>query len=285
MIPAYNGVRWLPQTLAAATGQTHRNIRVLVSDDGSTDGTPELVASVAASDPRVRMISTSGRRRWVGNSNHLIDNVEGDYACFLMQDDLIVDDSVATLLRALRSHEGPAVAYGDAVPFSERGLEPAWRSMMMHRAGGPVARCLSVIAERHWAVALRGLAPVALLKATPRLRVHDAGEYGADGPWVAALALRAAFIRVPEVLYYKRSHDTGVTADWRHSASTASSLTRSYMEMISEMPLNWWEIVAIRTALAARLGVVKLGLRKSIFARSGSLDRVEPGQPVLRRSR
>lgn len=284
MIPTYNGARWLGETLASATSQTHRNLRILVSDDNSTDSTPALLARAAEADPRVQLIHTSGRSRWVGNTNHLLEHLQGDYACFLMQDDLIVDDYVATLLATLRAQPSTALAYGDMVRFFDQGLEPPLRSVLMHRPSGRLARCLAVIVERDWSVAFRGLGPVSLLRDAPRPRVHGADEYGADGPWIAALALHASFVRVPEVLYFKRSHDTGVTAGWRRTTRTAIELTRSYAEILREVPLTPWERAAIEGALAARLALVRMGVAKShlrLPGRRGS--RPKPGRPVLHR--
>lgn len=280
MIPTYNGSRWLGETLAAATSQTHRNLRILVSDDASTDSTPDLVHRAAAADPRIELIRTGGRSRWIGNTNHLLDHLEGDsdYACFLMHDDLIVPEYVETLLAALRAHPSPAVAYGDMVPFSEHGVAPALRSVAMHRMRSRVGRCLAVIAERHWTVALRGLAPVSLFRSVPRPRLHGGGEYGADGPWIAALGLCAAFIRVPRPLYFKRNHGAGVTSGWRRTPHTALELTRSYGEIVSEVALTRSERVAIHGALALRRGLLRVGVDKSrLRLPLGRRNGLEPG--------
>lgn len=284
MVPTYNGAPWIRDTLASATAQTHRRLRILVSDDRSTDGTRDLVARAADADPRIQLIETSGRLRWVGNTNHLLDHIEGDYACFLMHDDLIVEDYVATLLAAVKAQSSPAVAYGDMQPFSEEGLCPPWRSALMQHARHRVTRCIAVLLERYWTVALRGLAPVSVLHQAPRPRVHGRGEYGADGPWIAALALCASFVRVPQVLYFKRRHDTGVTAGWRRTRPTAAELTRSYQQIVREVPLTRRERAVIDTVLAARLAVVRAGVAKSHFQRLSQREpRFTAGQPNLRR--
>lgn len=284
MIPTYNAAQWIEATLAAATAQTHKNLRILVSDDRSTDRTPELVSKAAAMDPRIHLIETSGRLRWVGNTNHLLDHLDGDYACFLMHDDLIVEDYVTTLLTALFAQPSMAIAYGDMLPFSDDGLGTPLASMLMHRASHRLARCVAVLVERHWTVALRGLAPVRLLREAPRPRVHLEGEYGADGPWIAALALYASFIRVPEVLYYKRSHDTGVTSGWRRTGATAAELTHSYRQILREVPVTALERATIEAALAARLAMVRTGIAKSSFRLPRRhVPHITAGRPVLRR--
>lgn len=56
IVPAYNGAQFIAQTLRSALAQTHRNIEVIVVDDGSTDETPAIVEAFAARDPRVRLV-------------------------------------------------------------------------------------------------------------------------------------------------------------------------------------------------------------------------------------
>ncbi|MFN6016150.1 MAG: glycosyltransferase family 2 protein [Verrucomicrobiota bacterium] len=56
IIAAYNAQRWIGLSVASAQSQTLREIEIIVVDDGSTDGTSEVVAGMAESDPRIRLI-------------------------------------------------------------------------------------------------------------------------------------------------------------------------------------------------------------------------------------
>src|SRR5579859_60770 len=57
VIPAYNAEPFLERTLRSALRQTHRNLEVIVVDDGSTDKTRAIAEAIAATDDRVRIIS------------------------------------------------------------------------------------------------------------------------------------------------------------------------------------------------------------------------------------
>lgn len=56
IVPAFNAAQYVRDTLESVLAQTHRNIEVIVVDDGSTDDTPEIVSEIAATDPRVRLM-------------------------------------------------------------------------------------------------------------------------------------------------------------------------------------------------------------------------------------
>ena len=54
VIPAFNAAKWIADAIASVLAQTHRDWQLVVVDDGSTDGTSEVVAGFA--DPRIRLI-------------------------------------------------------------------------------------------------------------------------------------------------------------------------------------------------------------------------------------
>ncbi len=56
VIPTYNRADCLAQTLSSVFAQTHREIEILLVDDGSTDGTRALVERCWSGDSRLRYI-------------------------------------------------------------------------------------------------------------------------------------------------------------------------------------------------------------------------------------
>jgi glycosyltransferase involved in cell wall biosynthesis len=58
LLPVRNGRPWLGTALASIFGQTLGNFELIVLEDGSTDGTPELLTVLH--DPRLRIIDTGG---------------------------------------------------------------------------------------------------------------------------------------------------------------------------------------------------------------------------------
>lgn len=57
VMAVFNGARELPSTLDSIAAQTFREYELIAIDDGSTDETPSILASSAARDPRIRVLS------------------------------------------------------------------------------------------------------------------------------------------------------------------------------------------------------------------------------------
>jgi glycosyltransferase involved in cell wall biosynthesis len=55
-MPVYNGAAYLPATLASLLAQTYTAFELIVVDDGSHDGSADVVEKCAGHDPRVRLI-------------------------------------------------------------------------------------------------------------------------------------------------------------------------------------------------------------------------------------
>jgi glycosyltransferase involved in cell wall biosynthesis len=108
VIPAFNTARTITATLRSARAQTHRALEILVVDDGSTDGTAEIVASQAAIDPRIRYLHQANLG--VAAARNLgISQARGDFIAPLDADDLWHPTKIAAQLRRFEER-GPATA-------------------------------------------------------------------------------------------------------------------------------------------------------------------------------
>lgn len=56
VIPAYNAARFIQRTLDSVLNQTHRDLEIIVVDDGSSDDTAERVEQAARQDARLRLV-------------------------------------------------------------------------------------------------------------------------------------------------------------------------------------------------------------------------------------
>lgn len=98
IIPCYNAAAWLPAAIESALAQTHRDIEVILVDDGSQDDS--LAVARRYESQGVRVISQPNRGASAAR-NHGLRLAQGDYIQFLDADDLIAPDKIARQLDAL----------------------------------------------------------------------------------------------------------------------------------------------------------------------------------------
>src|SRR4051812_261534 len=89
LIAAYHAAPFLPAALACVAAQTHADWELVVVEDGSRDGTEELVRALAAAHPTRRVIYDNlGENRGVAAArNRLLSLAKGDAVAFLDADD------------------------------------------------------------------------------------------------------------------------------------------------------------------------------------------------------
>lgn len=87
VVPTYNGARFLPHALHSLIGQGPELAEVIVVDDGSTDGTLDIVRTFSAQLP-IRWLEQRHAGNWVASTNRGIAASTSAFITFLHQDDL-----------------------------------------------------------------------------------------------------------------------------------------------------------------------------------------------------
>lgn len=85
VIPVFNRKEFTRNCLISLSNQTYKGYKIIVVDDGSTDGTCEMIASEC---PAVHVIKGDGNLWWAGATNKGIEYVRSNFAC--KQDDYIL---------------------------------------------------------------------------------------------------------------------------------------------------------------------------------------------------
>lgn len=97
IVPVFNIKKYLPGCVQSLLAQTHRDIEILLVNDGSTDGSDALCNSLAASDRRIRVIhKENGGLSDARNAG--LDRAKGDWILFVDGDDYLVPNAVERLL-------------------------------------------------------------------------------------------------------------------------------------------------------------------------------------------
>src|SRR6267142_3224544 len=125
VMPVWNGERYLADALESVRREGTEGYEVIAVDDGSSDGSPEILRAWERLLP-LRRIARDRGGNWVAATNAGLREARGRYACFLHQDDLWLPGRLRAIEREVSAHPAlivhPAVFVG---PGGER-LGP-WR--------------------------------------------------------------------------------------------------------------------------------------------------------------
>ena len=110
VMPTYNGERYLLPALESLLPQLDDGVELVVVDDGSTDGTVELVERLTRGTA-TRILRPGRMGNWVAATNLGLREARSEWACFLHQDDLWLPGRVAQLQEALTTAPGALVVH------------------------------------------------------------------------------------------------------------------------------------------------------------------------------
>lgn len=97
IIPVYNVAPYLKTCVSSVLQQTHKDLELILVDDGSTDGSGELCETLANEDKRIRVVHQSNQGLSAAR-NTGINHATGDYLAFLDGDDeYIIKDGLQQL--------------------------------------------------------------------------------------------------------------------------------------------------------------------------------------------
>lgn len=119
IVPAYNTLSTLPETVASLLAQTFTDFELLVVDDGSSDGTAAWVT--AQTDPRVHLVRQKNRGL-AGARNGGIAAAKGEYLGFCDGDDLWEAEKLAQHVAHLDAAPKVGISYSGSTLIDAEGV-------------------------------------------------------------------------------------------------------------------------------------------------------------------
>jgi glycosyltransferase involved in cell wall biosynthesis len=115
ILAVWNGARYLPAMLDSLLSQTTRDFNILARDDGSRDGSLEILETYKPRfDGRLRVIAGEPSGSATANFAILMRETKADYVLFADQDDVWKPEKVELSLRSLKEAEAK---YGRSTPI------------------------------------------------------------------------------------------------------------------------------------------------------------------------
>ena len=131
-IPVYNGAKYLRETLDDIGNQSLRDIEILVSDNASTDGTPEILSEYAGRDDRIVVTRQPHNIGPEANYTAVLEQARAPYFMWRAYDDLSDPRYIETLHALLSSRADCALAVPTVV---RRSLDRAVTSTKTYPGG------------------------------------------------------------------------------------------------------------------------------------------------------
>ena len=92
IIPVYNVEKYLHRCVDSVLAQTHENLEIILVDDGSPDGCPQICDEYAQKDSRIRVIHKKNGGLSSARNAALDSGLTGDIVTFIDSDDWIAKD-------------------------------------------------------------------------------------------------------------------------------------------------------------------------------------------------
>ena len=121
-MPVYNGEKYLAEAIDSILGQTFADFEFIIVDDGSQDGSAEIIREYLRRDGRVRLIQLETNGGQADAQNRAIAESRGEYIALMDCDDVSLPGRLQTKLDFLQSHPELGLL-GARVQFVDQDLQ------------------------------------------------------------------------------------------------------------------------------------------------------------------
>jgi glycosyltransferase involved in cell wall biosynthesis len=201
-LPVYNGERYLAESLEGLLSQTYGDFELIVSDNASTDGTPEISHQYAGRDSRISYFRQPRNIGASPNHNFVVEQSRGELFKWASADDLYRPDLLQRCVEALDERPEVVLAHTRTVAVDSKGV-------VTEALDYPLATASPRAPERFRSMLFGngGDDYYGVMRAdVVRLAVPQGSHYRSDRTIMTKIALHGPFYQVPEWLYLRRDH-------------------------------------------------------------------------------
>lgn len=234
-IPVYNEEKYIAQTLLSAVGQTYQDIRILVSDNASTDSTFEIIQDIANQYSNIKVIRQPHNIGATANFEYVMQLADTEYFCWLGGHDILEKEYIQKALNIYESAESLALVYPESQTINEEGsLLPHYlNSRIDTSALNMVIGPIKLLKNLGACTAIHGLFR------TKQIQQYKIKEIvGADGAVLYFISLMGKIKSVGEILYFRREvrkeNPVQIMKRYNEYGLKNRSVSNPYKEMIAE---------------------------------------------------
>tara|TARA_R110000868_G_scaffold48354_3_gene157120 strand:- start:6834 stop:7721 length:888 start_codon:yes stop_codon:yes gene_type:complete len=130
LIPLYNHEKYVIECLESIKYQTYKNIEIVICDDGSSDGSLEVVYGWARANDQIRIKVLSQKNQGVCKTlNRLVNESSGELVALCASDDMLLPRSIEDRFSFLQRNPEVGAVVGDAILINECSEEVSASAM------------------------------------------------------------------------------------------------------------------------------------------------------------
>jgi hypothetical protein len=119
VVPCYNYGRFLPACVRSVLEQSVNDVRVLIIDDASPDGSRFVAAALAKADPRISVIAHDRNEGHIRTYNEGISWASADYFLLLSADDLLVPGALRRAVDIMDDNPDVVLTHGEGIAWHD----------------------------------------------------------------------------------------------------------------------------------------------------------------------
>jgi glycosyltransferase involved in cell wall biosynthesis len=228
VLPTYNQKRYLRQALDSVLSQTYRDFELIVVDDGSTDGTANLLEEYLRCGCEIKVI----RQENMGLPRALnvgFAHAQGEYLTWTSSDNIMLPDMLAVLIKSLQQDRSVGLVYADFYLIDQDGNE-----LGLFRTAEYDPCLLLHINLVHCCFLYRR-------ECMERVGGYDPEfEYGEDWEYWIRISQYFRMRHVPQALYCYRFHYDSMTSRSKRGTAKHMSFAEFSARIRRRMPGRWW---------------------------------------------
>ncbi len=270
-LPVYNGQKYLGAAIESHLAQSFGDFDLVISDNGSTDATPEICAVYASKDKRVKYLRSDENRGILWNHRRVLDAIESpkQYFRWAGADDIMEPELLLAMVTVLDTRPEVEAVVPDTKNIDEQGeiIGSAPRTLDL-QSSDAFERAHAVLLANYQHVIAYGL----LRASTLRLMRTGPNYPGWDPVFLWELALRGQVVQPVGPVLLRRFHPGSISR-----VKTAKEM-RKWVEPTAKAGLNFphwtWAYERMRVLLACplstgdRLRIGKFLARATLWERS-----------------
>lgn len=232
VMPNYNQAPVLGNAIEAVMEQSRPPDELIIMDDGSTDGSVEILKKYEARHASIKVYPQPENRGCVHVARDMLKLMTGDYFMPLASDDFILPGSFEAGMAMIEEYPDTGMCFGDFFMYDEptNRLErtvTGWTDSPAYYTG------------MEYAEGIKGDIPPGNVAIINRKALFEVGGWRDDLKWhcdwfaLLVLAFRYGVCYIPEPFGVRRRHADSYSAEGRSNWSQQEPILRRVLELLN----------------------------------------------------